>query len=289
MARLTDALLGAKAWSTGNDNPQLDPTFGGQFGWSTNPSEWVSAQAYVPRNLIPIVLESPEFFQKMPDPEKWVAAWKCLVEKHARTIEGLKAGLTVDVAEHAFGGAGEMFQEFTDVKRERSELSFAMVDKYGNVFQQFLERWIMYGLMHPETKIPLTATLEGGGPSDNLADWYGGTIAFIEPDPTGKRVIRTWISTNVWPKGTGPIEGKMDKTSALNIKELSLEFTSLTFINEGTRAYGQEILDGINTTFANPQLRESFIKSVAPDVEAVTRGYRESVESVAEKRVGNVI
>jgi len=289
MARLTEALLGAKAWSTGNDNPQLDPTFGGQFGWATNPSEWVSAQAYVPRNLIPIVLESPEFFQKMPDPAKWVAAWKCMVEKHARTIEGLKAGLTVDVAEHAFGGAGEMFQEFTDVKRERSTLSFGLVDKYGNVFQQFLERWIMYGLMHPETKIPLTATLEGGGPSDNLADWYGGTIAFIEPDPTGKRVIRTWISTNVWPQGTGPIEGKMDKTSSLSIKELSLEFTSLTFINEGTRAYGQEILDGINTTFANPQIRESFIKSVAADVGAVTRGYSESVTSVADKKVGNVI
>lgn len=289
MSRLTDALLGAKAWSTGNDMPQLDPMLGGQFGWATNPAEWVSAQAYVPRNLIPIVLESPEFFQFMPDPDKWVMAWKVMIEKHARTIEGLKAGLTVEVAEHAFGGGGEFFQEFTDVKRERSTLTINMVEKYGNVFQNFLERWIMYGLMHPETKTPLTATLEGGGPSDNLADWYGGTIAFIEPDPTGKRVVRTWISTNVWPQGTGAIEGKMDKTSALSIKELSVEMTSLTFINEGTRVFGQELLDGINKTWANPQVRESFIKSISADVASIDRGYKESVENIAQARVGNVV
>lgn len=289
MARLTDTLLGAKAWSTGNDTPQLDPAHGGQFGWATNPGEWLSAQAYIPRNLIPIVLEAPEFFQFMPNSDKWVMAWKVMIEKHARTIEGLKAGLTVNVDEHAFGGGGEMFQEFTDVKRERSTLSIGLVDKYGNVFQEFLERWILYGMMHPETKTPLSATLSGGSPTDNLADWYGGTIAFIEPSPNGKRVIRTWISTNVWPQGTGPIEGKMDKTAALSIKELSLEFTSLTFINEGTRAYGQELLDGINMTWANPHLRESFIKSVAPDVAAVTQGYRESVESVGAARVGDLI
>lgn len=288
MARVTDALLGARAWSTGNENAQLDPTYGGQFGYATNPSEWLSAQAYIPRNLIPIVLESPEFFSKMPDSDKWVMAWKVFWEKHARTIEGLKAGLNVDVAEHAFGGAGEMFQEFTDVKRERSTLSVGLVDKYGNVFQNYFEKYIMYGMMHPETKIPLTATL-ADGPTDNLADWYSGSLAFLEPDPTGKRVIRTWISTNVFPQGTGPIEGKLDKTSAFSIKELSLEFTSLTFINEGTRAYGQQLLDGIRLIGANPQSRASFIKEIAPDVLAATKGFQESVENIAADQVPNVI
>ena len=289
MARVTDALLGKVAWSQGNETAQLDPTYGGQFGWATNPKEWVSAQAYLPRNLIPIVLESPKFFSKMPDSSKWVTAWKVFIEKHVRTIEGLKAGLTVDVGEHAFGGAGEMFQEFQDVKRERSTLTFGLVDKYGNVFQQFIERWITYGMMHPETKTPLLLTLDGANPTDNLADNYSGTVAFIEPDPTGKRCIRCWISTNVWPQGTGPIEGKMDKTSALTIKELSLEFSSLTFINEGTRTYGQELLDAVTMTNANPQLRAAFISSIASDVAATAQGWNESVTSVAADRVTGVI
>lgn len=288
MARQTDALLGAQAWSTGNETPQLDPAMGGQFGWATNPAEWISAQAYTPRNLIPIVLEAPRFFELMPDPAKWVTALKVMFETHARTIEGLKAGLTVEVAEHQFGGGGEFFQEFVDVKRERSTLSIGLVDKYGNVFQNFLERWILYGMMHPETKVPMTATLDGTPPTDNLADWYGATVAFIEPDPTGKRCQRMWISTNVWPQGNGSVEGKMDKTSALSIKELSLEFSSLTFINEGTRAYGQEILSAINHTSANPQLRASFIQEIGADLAAVTQGYARSVTSVAENHVNGI-
>lgn len=288
MARQSDILLGAKAWNSGSSNTELNPGLGGQFGWATTPAEWLSAQAYVPRNLIPIVLEAPGFFSVMPDADLWVTAWKVLFEKHARTIEGLKAGLTVDVAEHAFGGAGEMFQEFVDVKRDRSTLTLGLVDKYGNVWQQFLEKVITYGMMHPETKTPLSATLSSG-PTDNLADNYGGTVAFIEPDPTGKKAIRTWITTNIWPHTTGPIEGKMDKTSSLSIKDLSIDFSALSFIGEGTKAFGQELLDGINMTWANPQLRESFIKSASADVSAAVNGYKESVESVGTNRVGDII
>lgn len=285
MARVTEALMGSVAFNSGRDLALLAPEYGGQFGWATNPAEWVSAQSYVPRNLIPIVLESPRFFNFMPDSSRWVAAWKLFVEKHARTIEGLKAGLTVDVGEHAFGGAGEQFQEFLDVKRERSTLTFGMVDKYGNVLQRFLEFWITYGMMHPETKTPLSITVDNAEPTDNLADWYSGSIAFIEPSMDGKKCLRCWISTNVWPQGTGPIEGKMDKTSALSIKELSLEFSALTFINEGTRTFGQELLDAITMTYANPQLRASFITSIAADVKAVTNGFKESVENIAANKV----
>lgn len=288
MARQTDILLGATAWSNGNDNPQLNPMYGGQFGWATNPAEWISAQGYVPRNLIPIVLETPTFFKHMPNPTSWVMAWKIFFEKHARVIEGLKAGLTVETATHAFGGAGELFHEFVDVKREQSTLSVTTNEKYGNVWQNFWERVILYGMMDPETKTPLTATL-AEGPADNLADWYSGTIIFIEPDPTGKRCQRAWIGANIFPQSNGPVEGKMDKTSALSVKELSLEFSITAFYGHGTRALGQELLDGITKTWTNPQLRKSFIEEVTADVAAVAKGYRESQESIATNRVGDIV
>lgn len=286
-SRVTDAILGNKAWNTHSNIIQLDPSYGGVWGWSPNPQEWLSNQAYIPRHLIPIVLESPRFFALMPNPEKWVAAFKAFFEKHARTIEGLKAGLTVDVAEHQFGGGGEMFQEYTDVKRERSTLTVGGVDKYGNAFQTFWEQYILYGMMHPETKTPLTVTMNNG-PTDNLADWYSGTIAFIEPDPTGKRVVRCWIVTNVWPHGTGPIEGKLDKTSALAIKEISLEFSALAFYNNGTHAFGQQLLNGLNLIGADPQNRAAFINEISADVDAVTTGYRETVSAVRDNQASVV-
>ena len=288
MSRQSDILLGGNAWSQGNETPQLDPMYGGEFGYATNPNEWLSAQAYIPRNLIPFVLEAPKFFQLMPNPEKWTTAWKVMWEKHARTIEGLKAGLTVEVGEHQFGGGGEFFQEFLDVKRERSTLTLGLIEKYGNVFQNFLEKFIIYGMMHPETKTPMTIALDGNEPADLLADWYGGTIAFIEPDPTGKKCRRCWISANVWPQGTGPIEGKLDKTSALSIKELSLEFTSLTFINEGTRSLGQELLSALSMSGANPQLRKSFVEGISSDVSAIAQGFKESVENIAKSKVTGI-
>lgn len=288
MARQSDILLGANAWSQGNDIPRLDPQYGGQFGWAPNPEEWLSAQAYVPRNLIPIVLEAPRFMQVMPNPEKWIQAWKVMFEKHARTIEGLKAGLTVETAEHAFGAAGEFFQEFTDVKRERSTLSIGMVEKYGNVWQAYLEKCIMYGMMHPETKTPLSVTL-ADGPTDLLSDWYSGSVAFIEPSADGKRAMKTWICVNVFPQSNGPVEGKMDKTSALSIRELSIDFTSISFYSEGTRSLGQQLLDAINMTWANPNLRDSYIQEIGADVAAATYGYQESVENIADNRVGDLV
>lgn len=290
MARQTDILLGANAWSSGNDNnPQLDPKLGGHFGWANEPSEWLSAQGHIPRHLIPIVLETPRFFSLMPDTPYWITAWKVFFEKHARTIEGLKAGLTVETADHAFGGAGEMFQEFTDVKRERSTLTVSTVEKYGNVWQNFWDHVITYGMMDPDTKTPMTSILEGDGPGDNLSDWYSGTIAFIEPDPTGRRCHRCWIGVNIWPQSNGPIEGKMDKTSALSLKDLSLEFSITAFTGHGVRVFGQQLLDGINKTWANPQLRKSFLEEVAPDVSAIVKGYKQSVEDTGSQRVADVI
>lgn len=290
MSRDSAILLGANGWNSGADLVQLDPLFGGQFAYATNPSEWLSAQGHLPRNLIPFVLEAPRFFQHMPNSDKWVEAYRVFWEKHARVIEGLKAGLTVETAEHDFGAGGEKFEEFTDVKRERSTLSVQTVDKYGNTWQNFYEKYIMYGMMHPETKTPLTMTMVDG-PTDHLSDNYSGTIAFVEPDATGKRCQRCWIGANIFPKSNGPVEGKMDKNSALSIKDLSLEFTILAFYGEGTRVVGQMLMDAITTTWANPNIKNAFINSVSADVAKVARGYKESVETIGEKtnRVGDTI
>lgn len=286
-SRLKDALLGNTAWQTGNENVALNPLLGGSFGYAANPAEWLNAQAYKPQHLIPIVLETPLIFNKMDNPKMWHGAWKLYFEKHCRVIDGLKAGLTVETAEHAFSGDGRQFEEYTNVTRERSSLSTTSTDTYGNVYQMYWDRVIRFGLMDSQTKLPMAQTLSDA-PTDNLADQYSGSIAFIEPTADGKRCQRCWIGVNIFPKSNGPVEGKMDKTTALSIKELSLDFTILDFIDEGTRVFGQEILNGINKYYANPQIRNSFINEIAPDVLAVTQGYKESTESIATNRVGDV-
>lgn len=285
MARITDAILDQRAFGRGSNQPMLDPTFGGQFGYAPVLTEWVSNQAYVRKNLIPILLEAPRFFQLMPDPQKWVDTLKSIVELHTKTIEGLNAGLTLELDEHPVGGAGEMQQEVTDSKRARSEPVHGLVEKYGMPIQTFLYNWITYGIMDPDVKFALSNTLDGTRPEDMLADQYSMSVLYMEPDPQHKRVVKSWIVTNMFPKGTGEIIGKKDPTSASEILNLSIEFTGISQFNLGSNLFAQTILDKINMTNANPYLRAAFINSVSADVDASSQGYQSGIETLGTNAV----
>lgn len=285
MSRVTNAILNQQAFGRGSSQPMLDLTFGGQQGYAPNLAEWVSNQAYVRRNLIPILLEAPRFFQLMPEPQKWVDTLKSLMELHCRTIEGFNAALTVETDTHPVGGAGELQDEIIDVKRARSEPVFGFVEKYGMPIQTFLSQWIHYGLMDPDTKYALVGTLSGQKPEDMLADWYSATMLFFEPDPTHKKVVKAWITTNMFPKETGEITGKREIAAGSEILNLSVPFTGVSQYGLGANLFAQQILDTINMNNANPYLRPAFIQSMAPDVAAAAQGYKKNVEDLGAAAV----
>ena len=176
MGRVTNALLDGRAYSRGSSTPVLDPTYGGQMGYSPDLTEWVSNQAYVRRNVIPILLEAPRFFRLLQDSDVWVRNLRAIVERHPRVITGLNRGLTVTTEETLVGGGGEMQEEVTDVKRARSQPVFEYDEKYGAPFRAFFHDWITYGLMDPDTKVANIGTLAGNRPSI-LIDETCGAIA----------------------------------------------------------------------------------------------------------------
>ena len=260
MARLTDSLLNGKAFSENRNQPMLDLTYGGQQGYAPNLSQWISNQSYVRRNLVCLLIEAPKFFEKMPDPTKWVQTLRALVELHAKSIDGLAAGLTVDVSDTPVGGGGEVQEEFTNVTRARSQPVFTFTEKYGMPIQSFLRDWITYGMMDPDTKFANIGTLAPEAvPKDMLADWYSCTCLFFEPDPTHRKVIKAWLVTNMFPKSTGDIVGKRELTSASELLDLSIEFTGIAQYNLGTINFAQKLLDNINITNANPYLQKAFL------------------------------
>jgi hypothetical protein len=298
MSRIKNAIISG-AYSANADNPLLDIGRGGQQGWAPNLAEWVSNQAYVRRNLICILVEAPRMFQYMPDGNKWIQSLKSLVELHARSIEGFNAGLTVELDEHPVGGAGEMQQEVIDVKRTRSEPVFAFVEKYGRPIQTFLDYWIRYGLMDPDTKYALIGTVNNA-PNDILADWYSMTCLFIEPDPTHKKVIQSWLTTNMFPKSNGEIVGKRDLTAASEVLNLSVEFTGLTQYGIGVNQFAQKVLSNITITHSDPFFRPAFVTSsdfdkpittppgVSGDVDSATYGYKQEAKMVGDQAVSFV-
>lgn len=285
MARLTDALV-TGAYNTNNMKPMLDLSYGGQHGWSPNLTEWVSNQAYTTRPLVCILLEAPKMFTVLPNSDKWISSLKSLFEVHARTIDGMNATVTVETDEHPVGGAGEVQEEFIDVKRERSVPRFTFIEKYGRPIQTFLDFWIRYGLMDPETKFALLGTLGNSQVGDLLADWYSATCLFFEPDPIHKKVNKAWITTNMFPKGTGEITAKRDLTTAQEILTLDVEFTGISQVGLGVNQFAQQILDNINITNADPFMKNSFISQMSADVAAAsTTGYKNWTETVGRNAV----
>ena len=137
MSRLSDAILQG-GYSRGLMSPMLDATYGGQNGYAPNLTEWVSQTHYVRKNLHCFLLEAPRGFDLLPEPQYWIRALKNMVEVHAKSIEGLNAGLSATFGETAVSGGGEIFEDTTNVTRERSNVTFGLTDLYGRPMQTFL-------------------------------------------------------------------------------------------------------------------------------------------------------
>lgn len=279
MSRLADAILQG-GYSRGKSN-MLDLSYGGQNGFAPNLTEWVSQTHYVRRNIHCILLEAPRGFQYLPEPAFWISALKNMVEVHARTITGLNAGLEVSYSEVAVSGGGEMFEDVTDVKRERSNVTFGFTDLYGRPMQNLVQNWILYLMGDPDNKIPMINTLTTVRPSDMLADMSSATMLFIEPDPTHSKVAKSWIGTNMRPRLTGEIAGRKDLTAAGDLSEIDIGFTGVYQSGIGVDMFAQAILNSLNMNNANPNLRPAFAQGIASDVYVTGRGLAGNMNDLA--------
>lgn len=279
MSRLADAILQG-SYSRGKET-MLDLSYGGQNGYAPNLTEWVSQTHYVRRNIHCILLEAPRGFQYLPEPAFWISALKNMVEIHARTIEGLNAGLEVESTQVAVSGGGEQFEDTSNITRTRSDVTFGFTDLYGRPMQTFLQNWILYLMGDPDNKIPMINTLLTTRPADMLADMSSATMLFIEPDPTHSKVAKSWLGTNMRPRGTGAIEGRKDLTAAGDLSELSIGFTGVYQSGIGVDLFSQAILNSLNLNNANPNLRPAFAQGIASDVYVTGRGLAGNMNDLA--------
>lgn len=279
--RVADAILQNNSeWAAGRQNPMLDLRYGGQQGFAPDLSQWVSNQAYVRRNLICLLLEAPTGFQQMADPSRWVGTLRSLVELHPLSIDGLAAGLEVEVTDTSpVGGGGEYHQDFVDVKRARSTPVFRWNEKYGMPISSFFRAWIQYLMMNEESKVAGIGTL-ANRPTDMLADRYAATMAFIEPDPTHTKVVKSWLCTNMFPQGTGEVTGRRELAAAGEPVTIDITFSAITQFGAGVDAFAQTLLDSINIIGANPANRPALVQAVQADVAATTVGYERNAESL---------
>jgi hypothetical protein len=285
MSRLADTILENKAYNQYGRQAMVDIRKGGQNGVAPDFSTYISNAAYVRRNLIAILIEAPRGFQDLENPDYWVSTLKNLVELAPKSIEGLQQTLSVEHIENPFGGAGEVQQDISNVTRARSAPSFTWTEKYGKAIAAFLNGWVLNLIMDPETKYPRVVN-NAEKPTDLLPDYTGMTVLFLEPDPTGTKVITAWLSTNMRPNSNvAEITGNRDVTAALQGQDYSVEFTALTQVGEGVNTFAQELLDNMTLTGANPNLQEAFVREIDADVKAGESGYAEQIAKMASSAI----
>ena len=269
MSRIySDTLLEQVAYSSTSNAPMINLAHGAQMGPSVDFRNFVSNTAYIRQHVQTFLIEAPRGCQDMDRPDLWVAAFKNLFELWPMAIEGLAAGLTVAAAETAAGGAGEMQQDPTNVTRARTELSYRWKDRYGSVVAKFIEAWITNFIMDPNTKYPRVIAA-GVRPADLLPDYYGCTLLNVEPDPTGTRVVRAWLTTNVYPLDGVTVEGSRDITQDKNEAEYTCRLAGLTQFGEGVDNFAQLMLNSLNLTGLNANTQQAFVQSIDANVSAV--------------------
>lgn len=257
--RIAKVLTKGQGFDIAGTTPMINPSKGGQFGYSPDVGNLVSSQAMVRRHVIAKVVETPNFFKTMRNPPTWVENYVEIMERRPISITGLDASLSVATDSVPHGGGGYIQEEFTNVTRQPIDLKYELVDTYGGAIAKFWELYIRYGMMDPETKFALNGTSENP-PEDMLLDQYSGTMIFIEPDPTHRKVVRAWLIAGIWPKGNGTVIGGRDITKDLEIVRHSIGFAGVPQLGLGVDHYAQRILDSINLHHADPNLSAAFIK-----------------------------
>ncbi len=288
MPRLANTILANKpTWAAGRENSMVDLTIGGQLGIAPDLTQYLGNQSYIRKNLICLLVEAPTGFALMPDASQWIATLRALVELHPLSIEGLNAGLEVEVVDTApVGGSNEQHQDFTNVTRARSEPTFRWTEKYGRPIEQFLRQWIQIFMMNPDTKVADIAAMTGiTTPTDMLADTYSMTCAFIEPDPTHTKVVKSWLCTNMFPHGAGEVIGRRELTAAGEATTYDIKFSAITQYGLGVDAFCQTLLDGISMTGVNPYMRTAFESGISGDVANAADGYKAGAQALAASQI----
>ena len=110
-------------------------------------------------------------------------------------------------------------------------------------------------------------------------------MLFFETDPTHSKIAKAWLTTNMYPTLTGDITGKRDLTTAGEVSEFTINFTGVSQSSLGVRTFAQAILDRINITNANPNLRPAFVQAISADVAGVGRGYKQQAEELGSTAI----
>lgn len=270
---------GPSAYGRHGSENMLDLAQAGPRQYAANIDNLAGNSPFVRRNVIPILIEAPRFFQFMDDPNTMVSALKQLIEVHTRTVTGLNRTLRVTSGEVPTGGSGEVWQTPTNVTRERSNPVHTAPEIQGRSITNFIGTWINWGIADENTKVPLVVTQKNVQAKDYDATFYGMTVLYIEPDPTHTTVVNAILCTNMYPTEQPSYESSMDLAGfGGDTEEVSIPFTATSDVSVGVRLLAQKILNDLDVRGLNPNDTQILLQDISADVKASEVGQKKQLD-----------
>lgn len=258
----------------------------GHEGYIPNYEYWHAAAEYVRPPVIPFLMEAPDAFQILDNPERLVATLKALMEVHARTIQGLDQSLEVEFSTTPFGGAGEQMETVAKVKRAQSQPQYDWVERIGKPITKFWNYYILNILGNPDSNVPAAVSRGQQKPYGMYPDFTAFTMMFVQADRTQRWVDHSWLCSNMMPKSGAKIEGSRDVTETPQGVTVSIAFTCLQQVGAGVDALAQTMLDQANATGLDPNNRRAWLRAVEADVKSRTdAGYTDDIRTAKGQMV----
>lgn len=281
MSRFTDSLIGATSYNMGRTSSASNLIYGGMGGFAPALSEYINNQQYIRQNLIPVLLEAPTGFKHLPNPDILYKTLKALVELHPLAWTGLNRTLTVETASTPVGGGGQMQEDPTDVKEEASNITLRLNEKYGKPVNRFLDYYIRYLIKDPNSKLAGVNHIATTKLADMLTDRFTFSMMFIEPNVLGNEVVEAYLVANMFFKSAGEVTSQRDLTAAGEPMNYDIPVSGIVQTGYAVTQLAQTMLNGMTMAGNDPYRRAAMISQVSPEVAALTRGYENSLESIA--------
>lgn len=257
MAEDTSALIqNAGRLSTLNDDIVANIARGAQLGLGAHLPNLDAATPLVFNPVVPIVISQPTMFKDMAG---YADTLKALIEKHAKSIEGIDLEYTMEFAETPAGHDGQQMSMPTNSKRSPVEPSFTFQEVYGNLVWNFIRNWLLL-MKHPDTQASSVGAVLAADAviAPQLLSSMAMDVLFIQFDTTlhYKNIQDAWIITGMMPKGTGPMGAKRTIGES-TAPERTINFTGVVQHNANTKMLGRRIaeilsLHRINYGLATP-------------------------------------
>ena len=255
-ARIQTAVKNAVYQSTevnAGNSPALNLNFGAMMGAmprygyrdtdGNHYGEWISATPYTRENIVPILLSYPKFFDWLPDTEEWVGMLKAMMEVQAQSIDG-------------------------------SEPSYTWKERMGRPYTKFLNFWVEYGIMDPDTKrAKVLRYFEDYTSNERFTlytpEYYTASVLYIEPSNQFTTVEKSWLCFNMFPKGSlGAVEGRRDVTTAKDTLDISISFAAITLTNDAVALLAKKLLNTLVSLYEIQDLDQTLpIVAVEPLIE----------------------